>query len=62
MQSLTVPPYGFSAMYLEDYLKAYALGGAIVVVVNLVVFPISSEKELRKTLVMALEHIKTFSQ
>ena len=49
-------------MYLEDYLKAYALGGAIVVVVNLVVFPISSEKELRKTLVMALEHIKTFSQ
>jgi hypothetical protein len=60
--SLTLPVKGFNAQYLEDYLKAYALGGAIVLVVNWFVLPISSEKELRRTLVTSLDHIKTFAQ
>ena len=53
---------GFSSAYLEDYIKSYVLGGAIVLIINWTVFPISSEKELRRTLVMSLGHIKTFVQ
>ena len=34
---------------------------AIVLSVNILVFPVTSEKELRRTLVLSLEHIATFS-
>lgn len=61
-QSLALPGKVFDPSYLEDYLKAYTLGGAIVFAVNWLILPISSEKELRRTLVMSLGHVKTFSQ
>ncbi|TDL26998.1 hypothetical protein BD410DRAFT_783138 [Rickenella mellea] len=51
----------FEPAYLEEYIKAYCWGGAIVLTVNVLVFPISSERELRRTLVVSLEHISTFS-
>ncbi|GAA5865438.1 hypothetical protein JCM8547_001244 [Rhodosporidiobolus lusitaniae] len=47
--------------YLEAYLEAYLWGFAIVLVVNLLVFPHTSEKELRELLVLSIEHIGTFS-
>lgn len=59
-QSLYLPGKPFSPEYLEDYLKAYTLGGAIVLSVNLLILPISAEKELRRTLVTSLGHIRTF--
>ncbi|GAA6036661.1 hypothetical protein JCM8097_001282 [Rhodosporidiobolus ruineniae] len=52
---------GFVPEYLEAYLEAYLWGFAIVLVVNLLVFPHSSEKELRELLVLSIEHISTFS-
>jgi hypothetical protein len=51
----------FSPTYLEEYLIAYLWGGAITLGVNIFVFPMSSERELRKTLVISLEHISTFA-
>ncbi|TDL22448.1 hypothetical protein BD410DRAFT_748734 [Rickenella mellea] len=51
----------FEATYLAEYVKAYCWGAAIVLTVNILVFPISSERELRRTLVVSLEHISTFS-
>jgi hypothetical protein len=54
---LALPGKPFSPRYLEDYLKSYALGGLSV---NLLVFPISAEKELRRTLVTSLGHVRTF--
>lgn len=36
-------------------------GAAIVLAVNILVFPMTSEKELRRTLSLSLEHIATFS-
>ncbi|BGP28655.1 hypothetical protein JCM10296v2_000391 [Rhodotorula toruloides] len=51
----------FVPAYLEAYLESYCWGFAIVLVVNLVVLPHSSEKELREILVISLEHISTFS-
>ncbi|KZV83005.1 hypothetical protein EXIGLDRAFT_843280 [Exidia glandulosa HHB12029] len=53
---------GFSAAYLRAYLKAYAWGVAIGLVVNLLIWPRSSEQDLRQTLVLSLEHIGTFAQ
>ncbi|KAK4055132.1 hypothetical protein OIV83_000412 [Microbotryomycetes sp. JL201] len=47
--------------YLEDYLKAYAMAFAIVLGVNVLVFPVSAERELRETLVASLERISTFT-
>ncbi|KZV97308.1 hypothetical protein EXIGLDRAFT_764598 [Exidia glandulosa HHB12029] len=52
---------GYNAAYLRAYLEAYAWGGAIVLAVNLLIWPRSSEKELRQTLVLSLEHIGTFA-
>ncbi|KAF8749522.1 hypothetical protein RHS01_09997 [Rhizoctonia solani] len=49
---------GFSSTYLKEYIK---WGSAIVLFVNLFVFPVSSERELRKLLVMSLEHVATYS-
>jgi len=40
---------------------SYRWGAAVVTGVNVLVFPISSEKELRQTLVVSLDHIGTFS-
>ncbi|TNY20614.1 hypothetical protein DMC30DRAFT_416809 [Rhodotorula diobovata] len=51
----------FVPEYLEAYLEAYCWGFAIVLVVNALVLPHSSEKELREILVISLEHISTFS-
>ena len=51
----------FSPKYLEEYLIAYLWGGAITLGVNILVLPMSSERELRKTLVISLEHISTFA-
>ncbi|GAB1520598.1 hypothetical protein RhiTH_003678 [Rhizoctonia solani] len=52
---------GFSSTYLKEYIKSYLWGSAIVLFVNLFVFPVSSERELRKLLVMSLEHVATYS-
>ncbi|CCA70282.1 hypothetical protein PIIN_04221 [Serendipita indica DSM 11827] len=51
----------FSPTYLLEYLKAYCWGAAIVLAVNVLIFPMSSERELRKTMVTSLEHIATFA-
>ena len=40
---------------------AYLWGAAIVLGVNVLVWPTSSERELRHTLVVSLEHIATFT-
>lgn len=51
----------FSPAYLESYLKAYAWGFALVLGVNLLVFPHTAEAELRGILVSSLHHISTLS-
>ncbi|KAM0753235.1 hypothetical protein T439DRAFT_323872 [Meredithblackwellia eburnea MCA 4105] len=51
----------FSPKYLEAYLEAYCWGFAIVLGINILVLPISSERELRELLVSSLEHVSTFS-
>lgn len=48
---------GFDAKYLEEYLKTYCWGSVIILAVNFVVFPLTSEKEIRQTLITSLEHI-----
>ncbi|KAG8962337.1 hypothetical protein FRC03_004345 [Tulasnella sp. 419] len=50
-----------NSTYLKEYLKSYLWGTAINLFVGLFVFPISSEKELRRTLVVSLEHVETFN-
>ncbi|KAF8600286.1 hypothetical protein BDV93DRAFT_476704 [Ceratobasidium sp. AG-I] len=52
---------GFSSTYLKEYIKSYLWGSAIVLFVNIFVFPMSSERELRQLLVMSLEHVATYS-
>ncbi|KAK4052886.1 hypothetical protein OIO90_004162 [Microbotryomycetes sp. JL221] len=47
--------------YLEDYLKAYSLSFAVVLAVNLLVLPVSAERELRISLVGSIERISTFT-
>ncbi|KIJ47171.1 hypothetical protein M422DRAFT_28858 [Sphaerobolus stellatus SS14] len=51
----------FSPKVLVAYLTSYLWGGAIVLAVNLLVFPMSSEKALRDTLSTSLAHIGTFA-
>lgn len=51
----------FNKYYLESYLVGYAIGGAIVLSVNLLIFPHSSERELREMLDLSLEHIRIFN-
>src|SRR4051812_10805696 len=51
----------FNPTYLLEYLKSYAWGAAIVLSVNILVFPRTSERELRQTIVTSLEHLATFS-
>ena len=52
---------GFSSQYLQDYLISYSIGGAAVLLVNLLVLPYSTEKELRKILCVSLQHASTFT-
>ncbi|KAG8708233.1 hypothetical protein FRC09_001365, partial [Ceratobasidium sp. 395] len=52
---------GFNATYLKAYIEAYLWGSAIVLFVNIFIFPLSSERELRQLLVMSLEHVATYS-
>ncbi|CAE6476603.1 unnamed protein product [Rhizoctonia solani] len=52
---------GFNSTYLKEYIKSYLWGSAIVLFVNISVFPISSERELRQLLVVSLEHVATYS-
>ena len=50
---------GFSPPYLESYILAYVFGGAIVLLVNIVVFPTTSEKQVRTMLTQSLNHAAT---
>ncbi|KAG8728006.1 hypothetical protein FRC11_011969, partial [Ceratobasidium sp. 423] len=52
---------GFNSNYLKEYIKSYMWGSAIVLFVNMCIFPISSERELRQLLVVSLEHVATYS-
>lgn len=51
----------FRSSYLLSFFTAYALGLAIVVAVNLLVFPFSAERELRHVLVQSLQHVSTLA-
>ncbi|KZO91193.1 hypothetical protein CALVIDRAFT_542043 [Calocera viscosa TUFC12733] len=51
----------FVAYELVSYIKAYAFGAAIVLFVNMFIFPTSSENQLRQMLVSSLDHIRTFT-
>ncbi|GAA5826891.1 hypothetical protein JCM11251_002144 [Rhodosporidiobolus azoricus] len=51
----------FVPEYLEAYLEAYLWGFAIVLVINLLIFPHTAERELREVLVLSIEHISTFA-
>ncbi|GAA5995637.1 hypothetical protein JCM5350_001633 [Sporobolomyces pararoseus] len=46
--------------FLADF-QAYAWGIAIALAVNVVVFPVTSERELKKLLVASLQHVSTLS-
>ena len=59
--SLCSSPGGFSAAYLQSYLIAFAYGFALVLVVNLGIFPISAERQFRIFLVQSLERISTLA-
>ncbi|CAH7688136.1 expressed protein [Phakopsora pachyrhizi] len=47
--------------YLRSDLMAYLWGAAIVLFVNLIIFPYSATAQLRKTLAISLDHIKALS-
>ncbi|KAF8585693.1 hypothetical protein K439DRAFT_1660110 [Ramaria rubella] len=51
----------FNPIYLTAYYESYLWGAAIVLAVNLLVLPKSSERVLRETLVSSLEHVGTFA-
>ncbi|KAF8591763.1 hypothetical protein K439DRAFT_1326105 [Ramaria rubella] len=51
----------FSPIYLAAYYESYLWGAGIVLAVNLLVLPKSSERVLRETLVTSLEHVGTFA-
>lgn len=46
--------------FLADF-EAYAWGIAIALFVNVVVYPITAEKQLRKLLVTSLQHVSTLA-
>ncbi|KAG8952106.1 hypothetical protein FRC04_005106 [Tulasnella sp. 424] len=50
----------FDPKFLIAYLEAYLWGTAINITVSMLFLPVSSEKELRKTLIVSLQHIETF--
>ncbi|GAA5951640.1 hypothetical protein JCM21900_000535 [Sporobolomyces salmonicolor] len=51
----------FDKQWLVAELEAYAWGMAIALCVNLLVWPITSEQELRKLLVTSLQHVSTLA-
>ncbi|CEQ38838.1 SPOSA6832_00288 [Sporobolomyces salmonicolor] len=51
----------FDKEWLVAELEAYAWGMAIALCVNLLVWPITSEQELRKLLVTSLQHVSTLA-
>ncbi|KAH9456904.1 hypothetical protein Pst134EA_020813 [Puccinia striiformis f. sp. tritici] len=59
--STSSPLRQFSPNLLKSFLESFAWGGAIVVFVNIFIFPHSSEAELRTTLVHSIDHIRTFA-
>ncbi|KAI9620245.1 hypothetical protein H4Q26_013814 [Puccinia striiformis f. sp. tritici PST-130] len=59
--STSSPTRQFSPDLLKSFLQSFAWGGAIVVLVNMLIFPHSSEAELRTTLVHSIGHIRTFA-
>ncbi|KAG8908778.1 hypothetical protein FRB99_003016 [Tulasnella sp. 403] len=50
----------FEPRYLIEYLKSYLWGSAINIFVSVCIFPWTSERELRRTLIASLQHIETF--
>ncbi|KAG8888779.1 hypothetical protein FRB98_006791 [Tulasnella sp. 332] len=50
----------FDKRYLFAYLESYMWGMAITAFVSLCVFPVTAEKELRKVLIVSMEHLETF--
>ncbi|KAG8888780.1 hypothetical protein FRB98_006792 [Tulasnella sp. 332] len=50
----------FDHLYMLSYLYAYLWGAAIVLFVNIFVFPVTAEKELRELMVESLEHVEAF--
>ncbi|KAG8991643.1 hypothetical protein FRB94_000915 [Tulasnella sp. JGI-2019a] len=50
----------FDKKYLFAYLESYLWGIAITAFVSLCVFPITAERELRKVLIVSMEHMETF--
>ena len=47
--------------YRSEYSHRSSWSAAIVLIVNISIFPITSEKELRRTLILSLEHVATFT-
>ncbi|KAH7102865.1 hypothetical protein BKA62DRAFT_92072 [Auriculariales sp. MPI-PUGE-AT-0066] len=52
---------GYQAGNMISFLQAYCFGGLVVLGVNLLVWPVSAEKELRRTLMISLDHIGELS-
>lgn len=52
---------GFEPRYLQSYLLAYAWAFALVLFINIFIFPVTSERELRELIVQSLERISTFT-
>ncbi|KAG8991645.1 hypothetical protein FRB93_002632 [Tulasnella sp. JGI-2019a] len=50
----------FDHLYMLSYFYAYLWGAAIVLFVNIFVFPVTAERELRELMVLSLEHLETF--
>ncbi|KAG0142002.1 hypothetical protein CROQUDRAFT_67719 [Cronartium quercuum f. sp. fusiforme G11] len=55
------PTRQFNSGSLISYLTAYLWGAAIVLFINVSVFPHTAEKELRMTLAASLDHCRTFA-
>lgn len=58
---LVAPNGSFEPKYLQSYLIGYAFAFAIVLFVNMAIFPVSTERELRELIVQSLERISTFT-
>ncbi|EGG03448.1 uncharacterized protein MELLADRAFT_90177 [Melampsora larici-populina 98AG31] len=58
--TVNAPGRQFSSDSLISYLTAYLWGGAIILFVNIFVFPHTAEKELRIALAASLDHCRVF--
>ena len=52
---------GFAYLLLYVFKFSLSWAAAIVLAVNIIIFPVTSEKELRRMLLLSLEHVATFS-